>query len=544
MRSDGVSKTLLSAFVLVALVTFGCQRPLGPPIAKRGMQKTSGSNSSNISGGNLTGWNVTGGNLTGSNITGSNITGSNITGSNITGSNITGSNFTNSFVLAEVAEPAAVTVAKVEEPKTEAAAADPAPAKDEAVATEATAEVEEEAPAKVVEKVEPIKVEPIIVELGSPELTEGIPGEGALSTEEIKAWLDTPGNHAEIKPTLPMGLAAAVANIKGLDENPMTKAKIELGRQLYFDKRLSKDSTVSCADCHHPEQGYGKHTQFGVGIGGQKGGRNSPVSYNRILSAAQFWDGRAASLEEQAGGPIANPIEMGNTHENAIKTLEEIEGYKLQFDRIFPDKGITVETLTKAIATFERAIVTGPAPYDYYERVQAIERSWGDEIEDLEEEDPAAFKTYLAAKEGSKAMTESAIKGRELFFSEKVGCTACHAGANFTDELYHNIGVGMDAEKPDVGRFEVTKESKDMGAFKTPTVRNVAASAPYMHDGSQKTLEEVVEWYAKGGHPNEHLSDKIKKFEMTEEDKKALVDFMTIGLTGDFPKVETGRLPE
>ena len=144
--------------------------------------------------------------------------------------------------------------------------------------------------------------------LGSPELTAGIPGEGSLSVEDIQAWLDNPQNHEPLDFELPLGLAAGASQIKGIEANPLTRAKIELGRQLYFDTRVSADNTVSCASCHHPDEGWAKHTQFGVGIGGQQGGRNSPVSYNRILSDLQFWDGRAGSLEDQAVGPIANAV--------------------------------------------------------------------------------------------------------------------------------------------------------------------------------------------------------------------------------------------
>ncbi len=130
-----------------------------------------------------------------------------------------------------------------------------------------------------------------------------------------------------------------------------------------------------------------------------------------------------------------------------------------------------------------------------------------------------------------------------MFFGDKAGCTACHVGANLTDEQYHNLGIGMDVAEPAEGRFAVTKDEKDRGAFKTPTIRNVELSAPYMHDGSQATLEEVVEWYAKGGHPNAHLSDKIKKLELSDQDKQDLVEFMR-ACTGAFPKVERERLPE
>lgn len=409
---------------------------------------------------------------------------------------------------------------------------------------------------KVEAKAEAKLAEPETVLLGSGDLLTGIPGEGDLSTAEIEAWLADPKNHVVLQPELPLGLAAGAGEIKGVVENPLTRAKIELGRQLYFDTRLSNDNTISCASCHDPEFGYAKDTQFGVGVGGQQGGRNSPVAYNRILSGPQFWDGRAESLEAQAVGPIANPIEMGNTHEASVKSLREIEGYVKQFDAIFDD-GITIDNVGSAIASFERAIVTGPAPWDYYQELAAFEKVFGDDIEyikeerakeepDLDEEDLDTWEQYskLQGPVEAHPISESAIRGGKLFFSDKAGCTACHVGANFADEKYHNLGVGMMAEEPDLGRYTETNDDKDRGAFKTPTVRNVSLTAPYMHDGSQKTLEEVVEWYAKGGHPNPHLSEKVKKLDLTDQDKKDLVAFMAEGLKSDFPKVETGRLPK
>ena len=385
------------------------------------------------------------------------------------------------------------------------------------------------------------------VQLGDDQLTSGIPGKGPIRVEEIKKWLANEDNHRELDVQLPMGLALAAQNIQGLEENPLTRAKIELGRQLYFDRRLSADNTVSCADCHHPDEGFTRHTKTGVGINGQTGDRNSPVSYNRIVSGPQFWDGRAASLEDQAVGPIANPIEMGNTHENAVKTLESIEGYRLQFERIF-DGGVTIGNVGKAIASFERVIVSGPSPYDYFEPLRNFEETFADDLEDLDElkaDDPELYERYQQLRTASRAhpMSEHAKHGRELFFSDRVGCTACHSGANFADEKYHNLGVGMDSKKPDLGRYAVTKKDVDRGAFKTPTVRNVTLSAPYMHDGSQATLEEVVDWYDKGGHPNPYLSDKVKKLNLTKQEKADLVAFMK-ALTGRFPKIEQARLPE
>jgi len=394
--------------------------------------------------------------------------------------------------------------------------------------------------------VKPIEKRAGKVILGDPSLTAGIPGTGSVTVDQVKSWLATPGINDPLEFDLPIGLNQAANKISGVAENPLTRAKIELGRQLYFDPRLSSDGTISCASCHHPDQGYAAHTQFGVGVKGQEGGRNSPVSYNRIVSGPQFWDGRAATLEEQAKGPIANPIEMGNTHEAAVKTVAGIEGYRLQFVAVFGPDSVNIDNIAKAIATFERVIVTGPSPYDYHAALKPFQDQFPtpDDLADLKQDDPDLYAKYEKIKADSQAhpISESAVRGSELF-SKKANCTACHAGANFTDELYHNLGVGMDAAQPDVGRFAQTKVEKDTGAFKTPTIRNVALSAPYMHDGSQKTLLEVVEWYAKGGHPNPHLSDKIKKLELTDQDKADLVAFME-ACTGSFPPVEQLRLPE
>lgn len=382
--------------------------------------------------------------------------------------------------------------------------------------------------------------------LGGDELTAGIPGKGPLTLEQIQTWLANPKNHGPLKVELPLGLSAGAAQISIPTDNPLTRAKIELGRQLYFDPRLSADGTISCATCHAHDSGWAKPTQFGVGIGGLTGNRNSPTSYNRILSSTQFWDGRAASLEEQAIGPIANPIEMGYTHGECVAALKKIPGYATQFEKIFPSEGLTIKTVGKAIASFERTIVTGPSPADYYEPLYTFEKVFRDELEDLETfkaDSPDEFARYqkLKVDVAKHPINESAKRGRELFFG-KANCTACHVGANFTDEKYHNLGVGMAAAKPDLGRYEISKVEADRGAFKTPTIRNVAQTAPYMHDGSQKTLEEVMDWYDKGGHPNPHLSEKVKKLNLTAQEKKDVVEYMK-ALTGPFPQVETGRLP-
>ncbi|MCA9136942.1 MAG: c-type cytochrome [Planctomycetales bacterium] len=382
------------------------------------------------------------------------------------------------------------------------------------------------------------------VTLGSDDsLLAGIPGNGNVTLEQAKKWFGNPDHHVELQVELPKGLDAAKANIFIPSDNPLTRAKIELGRQLYFDPRLSVDGTISCASCHDPAQGYGAHTQFGVGVRDQEGGRNSPVAYNRIISKAQFWDGRADSLEAQAVGPIANPIEMGHTHEECVAGLAANPVYQAEFKSVFSN-GITIDNVGKAIAAFERTLVSGPAPYDFQNDIATFEKAFADDLEFLDEE-PELKKQYDALKAAAAAhpMSESAKRGMTLFFG-KAACTACHAGANFSDEQYHNLGVAMDSDKPDLGRYEITKVEKDKGAFKTPTLRNIVLSAPYMHDGSQKTLEEVMVWYNKGGHKNPWLSDKMKPLNLTDQEVADVVAFMKEGLTGSFPRIQTARLPE
>jgi len=378
------------------------------------------------------------------------------------------------------------------------------------------------------------------VALGDPSLTAGVPGSGLITLEQIDQWLADPKNAVELEPVLPLGLSQGAAQIDraGLAKNPLTRAKIELGRQLYFDPRLSVDSTVSCASCHSPAEGYSANTKTGVGIRGQLGGRNSPVSFNRILSGPQFWDGRADSLEAQAVGPLQNPIEMGFTHEGVVKRLGEMPVYKKQFETIFGE--LSIDRVGQAIAAFERALVTAPSPYDHNEQLQSFATLDADDI--AEDQDLAAKYAATKAAVEAQPMSEEAKRGREIFFSEKGNCTACHVGANLADENYHNIGIGMDKPEPDVGRFAVTKDPADTGAFKTPTIRNVALSGPYMHDGSVATLEEVVEWYDKGGHPNPHLSAKIRPLKLSAQEKADLVEFMK-ACTGPTPTVETSRLP-
>lgn len=315
-----------------------------------------------------------------------------------------------------------------------------------------------------------------------------VAGTAALSIVMATAQQNTASKSG---PAVPLGLLP----IQWPKDNPYTPEKAELGRLLYFDKRLSADNTVSCASCHHPKFAYTDGAPVSTGMKGQKGGRSAPTVINRAYSMAQFWDGRAASLEEQAKGPIQNPIEMGHTHEKVTSKLNQVAGYRKLFGQVFGTENFTIDHMAMAIATFERTVLSGNSAYDKY-------------------------------KAGNKkAMTAEQIHGMNVYF-DKAKCDKCHEGINFTSNAYHNIGVGMDQPKPDEGRFAVTKNPADFGRFKTPTLRDIARTGPYMHDGSIKTLEEVVEFYNKGGIKNKNLDEDMKPLNLGSSEKKALVAFM------------------
>jgi cytochrome c peroxidase len=290
---------------------------------------------------------------------------------------------------------------------------------------------------------------------------------------------------------IPLGLLP----VQWPKDNPYSKAKWELGRTLYFDKRLSADNSLSCASCHAPTIGFTDGQANSAGIRGQHGTRSAPTVINRAYSLAQFWDGRSPSLEEQAKGPMANPIEMGHTHAGIVSRLKEIPGYRKMFAAAFGSDEIDIDRAAKAIATFERTVLSGNSPFDKYQ---------------------AGNK---------KALTAAQIRGLDVF-TNKAKCDQCHEGVNFTTNAYHNLGIGTDKPDPDVGRFAVTKNPSDWGAFKTPTLREIANTAPYMHDGSLKTLDDVVEFYNKGGIKNKNLDERMKPLNLTERERKDLVEFL------------------
>lgn len=290
------------------------------------------------------------------------------------------------------------------------------------------------------------------------------------------------------------------------------KAKVELGKQLYFDGRLSKSGAISCAFCHNPGTGFADPRQTSIGIGGGVGGRQSPTVYNTAFNHVQFWDGRARSLEEQAIGPIQNPIEMGETHEHVVGKLSKIKGYQQQFRAVFGTE-VNLQGIAEAIAAYERTVISTNS----------------------------AFDKYVAGE--AKAMDESAVRGMALF-KGKARCILCHNGPNFTDNQFHNLGVPQVGPlKEDLGRYDVTKAEKDKGAFKTPTLRSIVETAPYMHDGAFKTLEESVDFLNAGGGANPNLSPLVKPLNLTAEEKADLVAFLK-ALTGEPIPFQLPKIPK
>ena len=294
--------------------------------------------------------------------------------------------------------------------------------------------------------------------------------------------------------------------------NPQTPAKVALGRQLFFDPRLSGNDHWACATCHHPGLGYGDGLPRSLGFGDeQELGRHSPTIINIAYNTAQFWDGRAATMEEQAMGPIVAAREMNSDPQVMIKKISGIPAYNEQFKQVFGEEP-TLKTIGMAIAAFERTIVTGESAFDQY------------------------------VKGEKQALNDQQKRGLVLFVS-KAACTQCHNGPNFTDSSFKNLGLPQSGPlKEDLGRFEVTKNPKDKGAFKVPGLRSVELTGPYMHTGALKTLDEVVEFYNQGGGPGPNKSEKLLPLNLTDGEKKDLVAFLK-SLSGALPQAVLPQLP-
>ena len=285
-------------------------------------------------------------------------------------------------------------------------------------------------------------------------------------------------------------------------DNAPTPAREQLGKALFFDPRLSGSNAISCASCHNPAFSWGDALPKGIGHGSKPVGRRTPTILNTAFAELLFWDGRAGSLEEQALGPISAPGEMNLPADQLAEKVKGIIGYEAMFAAAYPGEGITLPTIAKAIATFERTVVSGPAPFD----------------------------EWLAGRE--EAISASAKRGFDLF-NTKASCVKCHSGWNFSDQGFHDIGLRGD----DLGRGKHLPEIEAVRhAFKTPTLRNVAHRAPYMHDGSEHRLEDVVRLYDRGGDVRRpSLSSDIKPLNLTATEIEDLCNFMRTLTSHDRP---------
>src|SRR5919206_2010256 len=276
-------------------------------------------------------------------------------------------------------------------------------------------------------------------------------------------------------------------------DNPMTPEKVALGRQLFFDERLSFDGSRSCYSCHVCEHGLTDGLPRAIGAGNKQLTRSSPTLWNIGFHSEFYWDGRSGSLEKQALAAWTGG-NMGANADEIVAKLNALQDYKTQFQKVFQSDA-TPDNVVKAIAAYERTIISGNTAWDRWK---------------------AGDKT---------AISQSAYRGWNIF--QAIKCNNCHDGVLFTDQQYHNIGIGMDQQTPDVGRFTVTNKPEDTGAFKTPTLRDIAKSAPYFHDGSAKTLEEAVDIMLAGGKPNQYLDKKnLEAHKLLPEQREDVLNFL------------------
>lgn len=289
-------------------------------------------------------------------------------------------------------------------------------------------------------------------------------------------------------------------------DNPTTAAKIALGKLLFFEKRMSLDGTVSCATCHDPNKGWTDQRPTAIGVRHRLGHRNTPTVLNAAYHELQFWDGRAHTMEDQAKEPIANPKEMGLTHEEAAAKIAAIKGYGPHFKAAFGDSTVSIERIVQALGSFQRTVLTGNSSYDRY------------------------------SSGNRAALKQDALRGLALF-NGKAGCVSCHSGPDFSDGRFHNVGAGMQRRVQDLGRYDVTKRDEDRGSFRTPILRNPSDTFPYMHDGSLATLEEVIDFFDRGGQANPWLSPGLKPLGLSSQEKKELLAFL-VALNGDKALVE------
>jgi len=290
--------------------------------------------------------------------------------------------------------------------------------------------------------------------------------------------------------------------------NRMTPARVELGKMLFFDPRLSGSKWISCATCHNPAMGWSDGLPTAIGNGMTTLKRATPTIVNTAYNELQMWDGRFHSLEEQALGPMQAAGEMNGQMDDILSRLKSIPGYVQAFERAYPGEEVSKETVGKALASFERTIISNGAPFD----------------------------AWVHGK--TKVINASAQRGFDLF-TGKANCVACHSGPNFTDEGFHNIGLNGD----DLGRFAKQPIKISKGAFKTPTLRDIALTAPYMHNGEYSTLGEVIDHYDRGGDNKDNLDPSIKPLGLSKQEKSDLEEFLKT-LSGKQVAIQVPRLPQ
>lgn len=291
------------------------------------------------------------------------------------------------------------------------------------------------------------------------------------------------------------------------EDNPLTEASVELGKKLFFDPILSIDSSISCRSCHHPNRAFSDTVAFSRGVEGRLGKRNAPSLMNLVYQNAFLRDGGARTLPLQVFVPLTDHAEMALTMNEAVKRLKKQPEYVELTQKAY-NRDINSFTVTRALAAFQQTLISGNSAYDRYH--------------------------FEGKKE---ALSPAQIRGLALFQSPKTNCTKCHEGFNFTSNAYENNGLYADYK--DEGRFLITRDSSDIGKFKVSSLRNVALTAPYMHDGSVNTLEEVIQHYENGGKSNVNKSPHIRPFELTKQERgdlKAFLESLTDEkvLRGDF----------
>jgi cytochrome c peroxidase len=336
--------------------------------------------------------------------------------------------------------------------------------------------------------------------------------------DSAKPAASASGSAAEAKPLPPMPPAPPLAKApeplpdpKTPENNPLTAEKVALGKQLFFDKRLSKDGTMACVSCHLPEKGWTDGKPTSQKVGGAMNTRHSPTMFNVAYNDLWYWDGRTETLEKN--NEAAWKGQLGADPAVIAANIGKIPGYEVQFRTIFKENA-TPQNIVMALASFIRTIRSGDSPWDRYEK--------GDK----------------------KAVGEDAVRGFELF-RNKAGCAACHAPPMYTNNGFHNIGIGFDKPEPDPGRGKISKNEKENGAFKTPTLRSVTTHPPYFHDGRAATIEDAIDYMLSGGikEKNPNLDPLLKKVKLSTKERADLIAFVK-SLEAPAAPFEAPKLPE